>query len=100
MMTNRDSKREELEAIISDGYPKMMVFCRTKRKVDFLSRKLRRNGFSADGIHGDVAQNRRERILKEFRSGDLEVLIASDLASRGLDIDGVDIVVNYDIPPE
>ena len=99
-MTNRDSKREELEAIITDGYPKMMVFCRTKRKVDYLSRKLKRGGFSAEGIHGDVAQNKRERIIKEFRSGDLEVLIASDLASRGLDIDGVDVVVNYDIPPE
>ncbi len=100
IMTNRDSKREELEAIIKDGFPKMIVFCRTKRKVDYLARKLRRDGFSADGIHGDVPQNKRERIITAFRNGDLQILIASDLASRGLDIDGVDVVVNLDIPTE
>lgn len=100
IMTNRDSKREELDHIIHDGYPKMIVFCRTKRKVDYLTRKLKRDRYSADGIHGDVAQNKRERIIKAFRDGDLEILIASDLAARGLDIDGVDVVVNYDIPEE
>ncbi|MBE6526602.1 MAG: DEAD/DEAH box helicase [Thermoplasmata archaeon] len=100
IMTNRDSKRDELETIIRDGFPKMIVFCRTKRKVDYLARKLRRDGFSADGIHGDVPQNKRERIITAFRNGDLQVLIASDLASRGLDIDGVDVVVNLDIPTD
>ena len=101
IMTNRDSKRDELNSIIkNEGYPKMIVFCRTKRKVDFLTRKLKRDNFSADGIHGDVPQNKRERIIRAFRDGDLEILIASDLASRGLDIEGVDVVVNYDIPPE
>ncbi|MCQ2069995.1 MAG: DEAD/DEAH box helicase [archaeon] len=98
MMTTRDSKREELVRIIEDGHPKMMVFCRTKRKVDYLSRKMKRDRFSVDGIHGDVGQSKRERILKDFAEGDLEVLIASDVASRGLDIEGVDVVVNYDIP--
>ena len=100
IMTNRDSKRDELVSIIKDGFPKMIVFCRTKRKVDYLARKLRRDGFSADGIHGDVPQNKRERIITAFRNGDLQVLIASDLASRGLDIDGVDVVVNLDIPTD
>ena len=100
IMTNRDSKRDELVSIIKDGFPKMIVFCRTKRKVDYLARKLRRDGFSADGIHGDVPQNKRERIITAFRNGDLQILIASDLASRGLDIDGVDVVVNLDIPTD
>ncbi|MCQ2079508.1 MAG: DEAD/DEAH box helicase, partial [archaeon] len=98
VMTNRDSKRDELMNLIEDGYPKMIVFCRTKRKVDYLTRKLKRDEFDVEGIHGDVGQNKRERIIKEFSQGELQVLIASDVASRGLDIDGVDVVVNYDIP--
>ncbi|AGI48077.1 Superfamily II DNA and RNA helicase [Thermoplasmatales archaeon BRNA1] len=98
IMTNRDSKRDELIHIIEDGYPKMMVFCRTKRKVDFLTRKMKRDKYSVEGIHGDVGQSKRERIIQEFKDGDLKVLIASDVASRGLDIDGVDVVVNFDIP--
>ena len=98
IMTNRDSKRDELVHLIEDGYPKMMVFCRTKRKVDYLTRKLKRDEYNVEGIHGDIGQNKRERVIKDFAGDKLQVLIASDVASRGLDIDGVDVVVNYDIP--
>lgn len=98
VMTNRDSKRDELTHIIEDDYPKMMVFCRTKRKVDYLTRKLKRDEYDVEGIHGDVGQNKRERIIKMFSEGELQVLIASDVASRGLDFENVDVVVNFDIP--
>ncbi len=98
VMTTRDSKRDELIHIIEANYPKIMVFCRTKRKVDYLARKLKRDKYDVEGIHGDVGQNKREKIIREFSEGELQVLIASDVASRGLDIDDVDLVVNFDIP--
>lgn len=98
MMTSRESKRDELEHLFEEDYSKIMVFCRTKHKVDYLSRKLKRADYKAEGLHGDVSQNKRTRVLKEFSDGTLRILITSDVASRGLDIDGVDLVVNYDIP--
>jgi ATP-dependent RNA helicase DeaD len=98
--TVRDSKREELEALIDDGNPKMMVFCRTKRKVDYLARKLKRDEYSVAAIHGDMVQNKREKSLRAFEEGELKVLIASDVAARGFDIPDVDLVVNYDIPAD
>lgn len=98
MMTSRESKRDELEHLFDEDYSKIMVFCRTKHKVDYLSRKLKRMDYKAEGLHGDVSQNKRTRVLKEFSNGSLRILITSDVASRGLDIDGVDLVVNYDIP--
>ncbi len=98
MMTSRESKRDELEHLFEEDYSKIMVFCRTKHKVDYLSRKLKRADYKAEGLHGDVSQNKRARVLKEFSDGALRILITSDVASRGLDIDGVDLVVNYDIP--
>ncbi len=98
MMTSRESKRDELVHLLEEDYEKIMVFCRTKHKVDYLSRKLKRMDHKAEGLHGDVSQNKRARVLKEFSDGSLRVLITSDVASRGLDIDGVDLVVNYDIP--
>lgn len=100
IMTVRESKREELTNLIRDGYPKMIVFCRTKRKVDYVAGKLKRDNFSVGRIHGDIAQNRRVKTLRGFIDGDIEVLIASDVAARGLDIEDVDVVVNYDMPPD
>ena len=100
IMTTRESKRDELIHIIEDGYPKMMVFCKTKRKVDYLFRKMKRDEYSVCEIHGDMLQNKREKMLRMFMDGDVEVLIASDVASRGLDIVDVDVVVNYDVPAD
>jgi ATP-dependent RNA helicase DeaD len=75
-----------------------MVFCSTKRMVDMLSHKLRAYGYSADGIHGDLTQAARDKVMQKFRSGKLRVLIATDVAARGLDIEDVTHVINYDIP--
>ncbi|TQS81089.1 MAG: DEAD/DEAH box helicase [Methanomethylophilus alvi] len=97
--TTRDSKREELARLIDEG-SKIMVFCRTKRKVDYLSRKLKRDEYVVGAIHGDMPQNKREKTLRAFEDGDLRVLIASDVAARGFDVPDVDLVVNFDIPAE
>ena len=75
-----------------------MVFCSTKRMVDMLAHKLRAYGYSADGIHGDLTQAARDKVMQKFRSGKLRVLIATDVAARGLDIEDVTHVINYDIP--
>jgi ATP-dependent RNA helicase DeaD len=75
-----------------------LVFCSTKRMVDMLSDKLRAYGYSADAIHGDLTQAARDKVMAKFRSGRLNILIATDVAARGLDIDDITHVFNYDIP--
>jgi ATP-dependent RNA helicase DeaD len=75
-----------------------MVFCSTKRMVDMLAHKLRAYGYSADAIHGDLTQAARDKVMQKFKSGRLRVLIATDVAARGLDIEDVTHVINYDIP--
>lgn len=77
-----------------------IVFGRTKRRVDELSRGLIARGYNAAGIHGDLSQQQRSAVLKKFRDGDLDILVATDVAARGLDISGVSHVYNYDIPQD
>ena len=77
-----------------------IVFGRTKRRVDELTRGLKIRGFRAEGIHGDLDQNKRLRVLRDFKHGNLDVLVATDVAARGLDISGVTHVYNYDIPQD
>jgi ATP-dependent RNA helicase DeaD len=77
-----------------------IIFCRTKRDVDELVQALQGRGYSAEAIHGDVTQMQRERTLKRFRDGQTEVLIATDVAARGLDIPLVSHVINYDVPED
>ena len=77
-----------------------IVFGRTKRRVDELSRGLVARGYNAAGIHGDLSQERRTKIMKQFKRGDLDILVATDVAARGLDISGVTHVYNYDIPSD
>ena len=79
---------------------RVIVFCNTKNTTDRLTGLLRMQGVSAQCIHGDLGQKVREKVLSSFRSGDLRVLVATDVAARGLDIDDVDAVINYDIPEE
>ena len=76
----------------------VLIFANTKRMVDLLVERLDRHRFSATGLHGDMAQNKRERIISDFRDGKTRVVVATDVAARGLDVDGVTMVVNYDIP--
>ena len=78
----------------------VIVFTNTKRMVDLLVERLDRHRFSATGLHGDMAQNKRERIISDFRDGKTRVVIATDVAARGLDVDGVTMVVNYDVPSD
>lgn len=77
-----------------------IVFGRTKRRVDELSRGLVARGYNAAGIHGDLSQERRTKIMKRFKEGKLDILVATDVAARGLDISGVTHVYNYDIPSD
>ena len=76
----------------------VIIFTNTKRMVDLLVERLDRHRFSATGLHGDMAQNKRERIISDFKDGKTRVIVATDVAARGLDVDGVTMVVNYDIP--
>ncbi len=81
-------------------YERVIIFCNTKVMCQRLSDDLRRVGVDADCIHGDIPQAQRERTMKSFRKGKLPVMIATDVASRGIDVDDVDCVINYDVPQE
>jgi len=83
-----------------EGYDRSLVFCNTKSKVERITKMLAYKGYSVDCIHGDIRQSMREKVLKTFRDGGLRILVATDVASRGLDIDDVDAVFNCDIPEE
>jgi len=98
IMATREGKRDALCAILDRDKPKTIVFCHTKRRVDQLTKKLIADGYKAGAIHGDVAQNKRERVLKSFKDGGMDILVATDVAARGLDIDSVECVVNFDAP--
>ena len=82
------------------GYEHVIAFCNTKNMTDRLVGLLQMRGISCQGIHGDIAQSAREKTLKKFRDGQIRVLVATDVAARGLDIDDVDAVFNYDVPDE
>jgi ATP-dependent RNA helicase DeaD len=81
-----------------DDNGQMLVFSNTKRMVDVLVERLSKFRMKAVGLHGDIPQNKRERILNNFREGKDKILIATDVAARGIDVDGITIVVNYDLP--
>jgi len=81
-----------------ESKPRGIVFCNTKQMVEDATEALAARGYLADRIHGDIAQNNRERVIKKFRDGSVELLVATDVAARGLDIDDVDVVFNYDLP--
>ena len=83
-----------------EGAKRVIVFCRTKHRADACSRRLARAGFTAAAIHGDRSQNQRERALRAFRAGECDVLVATDVLARGIDISDVRYVVNFDVPEE
>ena len=89
-----------LRLIKSQGYERIMVFCNTKHMCQRLSDEFQRAGLDCDCIHGDIRQSQREKAMQRYRDGKLAVLIATDVASRGIDVDDVDCVINYDIPEE
>lgn len=79
---------------------KLIVFCRTKKGVDDLSIALSSRGYMAEGLHGDLSQPQRDKVMKKFREGTIEILIATDVAARGLDVDNITHVINFDIPQD
>ena len=82
----------------AQGFRKALVFCSTKRSVDEVTAHLQQRGYQSDGLHGDLAQSQRDRVMQRFRGEGLDILIATDVAARGIDVDDVDAVINYDIP--
>lgn len=98
---DRGNKVEIVVRLLEAGeYERAIAFCNTKNMTDRLAGLLKMRGFSAEAIHGDIPQFVREKTLKKFRDGELRVLVATDVAARGLDIDDVDVVFNYDVPDE
>lgn len=92
-------KQSSLFKVLEEDSPFMaIIFCRTKRRADDLEEAMHKKGFNYAKIHSDVLQSKRERIIKSFRNCDIQYLIATDVASRGLDISGVTHIYNYDIP--
>ncbi len=97
--TEKASKQALLaELLKSEPVDRVLVFTRTKHGADKVVRGLQKAGFAAEAIHGNKSQNQRERVLADFRSGKLRTLIATDIAARGIDVDGVSHVFNYDLP--
>ncbi len=94
----RKNKIWALCRVLDKEKPKAIVFAQTKHMVDIIENRLASYGYPAAAIHGDLTQARREKVLGDFRSGKIKVLIATDVAARGLDIEGVNYVINYDIP--
>ena len=99
--TREEDKVELLDWILSSNNIRMgLIFCNTKRRVQRLRRQLNRMGYSADEIHGDLSQSKRERVMERFRRGDFSLLVATDVAARGIHVPDVEAVVNYDLPFE
>jgi len=97
--TNRTTKKNLLTHILRDDeIDQVLVFSRTKRGADRIVKNLKKKKISSAAIHGDKAQNQRQKALKQFKSGDIRVLVATDIAARGIDIDKLRYVINYDVP--
>ena len=97
----RKDKIEVLTRLLDFYEPKLsLVFCNTKKMVDDLTEVLKGRGYFAEGLHGDMSQAQRDRVMKSFRSGKTDILIATDVAARGIDVDDVEAVFNYDIPQD
>lgn len=94
-------KFEAISRLLDMESPELaIVFGRTKRRVDELSEALQKRGYSADGLHGDLSQNQRDAVMRKFRDGSIDVLVATDVAARGLDVSGVTHVINFDLPQD
>ncbi len=94
-------KPEVLGSLIDINDPKQsLVFCNTKRMVDELVSQMQQRGYGAEGLHGGMRQTARDRVMKGFRDGRIDILIATDVAARGIDVDDIEMVVNYDIPQD
>ncbi|WP_018754663.1 DEAD/DEAH box helicase [Paenibacillus terrigena] len=101
MQVSDRSKFNDLCTLIEQQHPYLaVVFCRTKRRASKLNQELQEQGYASDELHGDLTQAKREQVMKKFREAKLQILVATDMAARGLDIEGVTHVFNYDIPAD
>lgn len=95
------TKLEATSRIIDMYSPELsIIFCNTKKRVDDLVEQLQGRGYFAEGLHGDLKQIQRDAVMKKFRNRTIEILVATDVAARGIDVDDVDIVINYDLPQD
>jgi superfamily II DNA/RNA helicase len=88
--------KDRVVGAIGKGIPKLLLFCQTKRLCDRVARSLSDLGVDAAAIHGDLAQSQRERAMRQFARGELAVLVATDVAARGIDIDDIGAVIHYE----
>lgn len=94
-------KPEILSRLIDMYNPKLsLVFCNTKRRVDELVLQLQARGYSVEGLHGDMKQSQRDRVMEKFRKRAVDILVATDVAARGIDVDEIEAVFNYDVPQD
>ncbi|MDX1672695.1 MAG: DEAD/DEAH box helicase, partial [Balneolaceae bacterium] len=102
MVEVRDSVRTDAICRFMDlhDFNRSLVFCNTKRKTEKLARELQSRGYACDVINGDLSQNQRDRVMGKFRRGDIDILVATDVAARGIDVDDIDVVFNYDVPQD
>jgi len=99
-VTPLEKAESTLRLIRSQGFERVIIFCNTKHMCQRLCDEFQRTGMDCECIHGDIRQSQREKTMQRYRDGKLPVLIATDVASRGIDVDDVDCVINYDIPEE
>lgn len=98
---NRNMKTEILNRLILINKPKKsIIFCNTKRMVESLEVEIAQKGYRVDSLHGDMRQSSRDNVMKKFRNNTIDILIATDVAARGLDVSDIDIVFNYDLPQQ
>lgn len=100
LTTGRDKLADLAQIIISKDYKRVMVFCNTKYNTGMLANQLARLHFNVDCLHGDLSQAERNRIMQRFKADEINVLVATDVAARGIDVSDVDAVINYDVPEE
>ena len=100
LTTGRDKLADLAQIIISKDYKRVMVFCNTKYNTGMLANQLARLHFNVDCLPGDLSQAERNRIMQRFKAGEINVLVATDVAARGIDVSDVDAVINYDVPEE
>lgn len=99
--TEQNKKIDHLLYLLdADVYQRVMVFCNTKFMTDRLTERLKKEGYQAECIHGDVKQSQRNVVMNDFRRGKFPILIATDVAARGIDVDDVEAVINFDLPAE
>ncbi len=97
VQVSRRKKFSNLKRILGQGeYKKVLIFMSTKRGVDYLYERLKESGYKAEGIHGDLSQARRERVMNSFKAGKTHILVASDVAARGIHVEDIELIVNYD----